>query len=70
MTAIGELLRMDVGQAATYGRRHPVTLRRALAAGELHGTQRLKGGKWSIRVECLDAWLDGGKCAHQKAGAA
>ena len=38
----------------------------ALAAGDLHGGQRTKGGHWSIRLECLDAWLDGQPCPHQQ----
>lgn len=65
-----ELLRMTVAQAAEYTHRHPVTLRRALEEGTLHGSQRVVGGKWSIRVECIDAWLDGEKCPHQLRGAA
>ncbi|HEY8590685.1 MAG TPA: helix-turn-helix domain-containing protein [Naasia sp.] len=51
-------------EAAAESRRHPVTVRKALEASELHGTQRMKGGRWSIRRECLNAWIDGQKCAH------
>jgi hypothetical protein len=48
-----------------------MTILKALDAGELHGGQRKKHGRWSIRAECLDAWLDGAKCEHQtQAGAA
>lgn len=60
-----ELLRMTVAQASGYSHRHPVTLRRALEVGDLHGSQRKAGGTWSIRTECLDAWLDGQRCPHQ-----
>lgn len=59
--------RLTVAEAAEFGRRHPVTLRRALEAKELHGTQRVKGGRWVIRADCLDAWLDGTPCPHQVA---
>ena len=62
--------RLTVVQAATLAGRHPNTLHRALESGELHGTQRVKGGRWSIRPECLDAYLDGIECTHQQAGAA
>lgn len=62
--------RLRVDQAATITQRHPDTIRRALAAGELHGHQRTTKGTWSIRPECLEAWMDGVPCAHQEAGAA
>lgn len=64
------LIRMDVKEAAAYARRHPITIRRALEAGELHGSQRKPRAKWSIRTECVDAWLDGEQCPHRKRGAA
>jgi excisionase family DNA binding protein len=57
--------RLTVAEAAKISNRHPDTLRRALACGELHGAQRVRGGRWSIRPECLDAWLDGEPCEHQ-----
>ncbi|GAB3166769.1 hypothetical protein GCM10027059_26250 [Myceligenerans halotolerans] len=56
--------RLTVAEAAADARRHPVTVRRALEAAELHGTQRVKGGRWTIRPECLDAWLDQVPCPH------
>jgi len=46
-------------------RRHPVTVRNALASGELHGTQRVKGGRWLIDQDCAVAWAEGRDCAHQ-----
>jgi excisionase family DNA binding protein len=60
----------STAQAAEYAGRHPVTIRAALEAGELHGTQRKRGGRWRMHVACLDAWLGGVECEHQKAGAA
>lgn len=63
----GTLLRFNTTQAADYADRHRDTILRALELGELHGGQRKAGGRWSIRRECLDAWLDGEKCGHQLA---
>lgn len=65
-----ERLRLSVLEASAEYGPHPVTLRRALENGDLHGSQRIARGKWSIRRECLDAWMDGQQCAHQKAGVA
>lgn len=59
--------RLTVAEASEVGRKHPVTVRRALEAQELHGTQRVKGGRWVIRADCLDAWLDGVPCPHEAA---
>lgn len=61
------LLKFNVDQAARYCQRHPDTLRRDAAAGELHGSQRKKSGKWMFDRVCLDAYLAGKKCAHQLA---
>lgn len=54
----------NTGQAAEYASHHPITLLKALNAGELHGEQRMKGGRWVIRRECLDAWLSKKPCEH------
>lgn len=59
-------LRFNTEQAAEYAGAHPETIRQAAQSGELHGGQRRKNGRWSFRLECLDAWLDGGACEHQK----
>lgn len=67
---MNERLRFTTAQAAEYADCHVDTVRKAVAAGELHGGQRRQGGRWSVRKECLDAWLDGEKCPHQIAGAA
>jgi len=62
--------RLSVKEAAVVGCRHEITIYRALEDGTLHGTQRAKGGRWAIRPECLDAWLDNKQCEHQLAAAA
>lgn len=49
---------------------HPSTVLKALEAGDLHGAQRKKKGRWRIHRDCLAAWALGEKCEHQKAGAA
>ncbi len=61
--------RLTAPEAAEASRRHPVTIRKALEDGRLHGTQQGKGGRWTIRVSCLDAWLDGVPCTHQRPAA-
>lgn len=60
-------LRFSTAEAASHARCHVVTIRKACESGELHGTQRTKNGRWSIRLTCLEAWLDGEKCEHQAA---
>lgn len=67
---MSERLRFNTQQAAEFTGRHPDTIRRALESGDLHGGQRKKNGRWSIRVTCLEAWVDGEKCEHQKEAAA
>lgn len=62
---MSEHKRLTVAEAALVARRHPVTMRRALESGELHGTQRVAGGRWTIKSKCLDAWADGERCEHQ-----
>jgi len=59
--------RLTVAEVAEATRRHPVTVRKALEAGDLHGTQRVKGGRWLVRRECADAWADVVPCEHQRA---
>lgn len=56
---------LTVDQAATEAHRHRVTLWRALESGQLHGSQRGKRGRWLIRPECLDAWIEHRACEHQ-----
>jgi hypothetical protein len=57
-------LRFNTAQAAEHAGCHVDTIRKACEAGDLHGGQRAKNGRWSIRRECLDAWLDGRDCEH------
>ena len=58
-------MRYSPAQAAVVADRAPITIYRALESGSLHGTQQANRGRWSIRPECLDAWLDGEPCAHK-----
>lgn len=55
---------LTVDQAAALTQRHPTTVRRALEAGELHGHQRVKRGRWTIATECATAWALGDVCPH------
>jgi hypothetical protein len=57
--------RLTVAEVAAATRRHPVTIRRALEAGTLHGHQRVTGGRWAVKAECADAWADGVLCEHR-----
>jgi hypothetical protein len=54
-------------EAAVIARQHVVTIRIRLESGELHGTQRVKGGRWLIDDACLEAYIRAEKCAHQAA---
>lgn len=58
--------RLKVEEVAAAVGRHPVTVRKALEAKELHGTQQVKGGRWSIREDCAEAWADGELCVHKQ----
>jgi hypothetical protein len=57
--------RYSVAEIAEHLQKHPVTIRLALEGARLHGTQSKKGGHWSVREDCLEAYLDGVPCAHQ-----
>jgi excisionase family DNA binding protein len=65
---ISERIWLDVHQAAERAGYHWRYIADLCRSGEIHGTQRKRGGKWRIHVECLDAWAGGVTCAHQKAG--
>lgn len=54
-------------EAAALTKRHPVTIRKALEAGELHGAQRTKGGRWTIAPKCLEAYALNEPCGHRGA---
>lgn len=60
-------IRLTVTEVAEATRRHPVTIRRALEAGHLHGAQRSVHGTWMILEECAEAWADHVPCEHQAA---
>jgi hypothetical protein len=57
---------LSVPEAAAAAARHPVTLRKALKRGELHGHQRAKGGRWALERQCLLAWIAGDPCEHKQ----
>lgn len=61
--------RLSPVEAAALARKHRQTIYVALEDGSLHGTQRVKRGRWLIKATCLDAWLDGVECEHQAAAA-
>ena len=67
---MNQRLRLNTAQAAAHAGCHVTTIHRAAESGDLHGGQRKPGGRWSFRIACVDAWLDGEKCEHQQAGAA
>lgn len=68
---------VDVRGAAVIADRHPETVREAARRGELHGTQRegvnprthkpFRSPRWKFRPACVDAWVDGEPCEHQRA---
>lgn len=58
------LIWLTTQQAAERATRHVDTVRRALEAGELHGSQRKARGTWRIHVDCADAWVAGVPCPH------
>lgn len=60
------MARLTVAEVAEETRRHPVTVRRALEAGELHGSQPKAGARWTVKSECVEPWLEGEKCEHQR----
>lgn len=60
---------LTVGEAAEIVRRHPVTVRKALESGEMHGMQRKARAHWLINEDCAVAWVTGERCAHQQQAA-
>lgn len=60
-------VRLTVEEAAADARVHPETIRDACRSGELHGSQRIKRGRWTVEAPCLSAWLAGEECEHQRA---
>jgi excisionase family DNA binding protein len=64
---VNDRIWFNTAQAAEHSGRHPVTVRRALESGQLHGGQPKAGGRWRIHRDCLDAWLLGTQCPHATA---
>ena len=60
-------LYLTAPESAVAANKHPVTVRKALEAGELHGFQSAKGGRWSVKPGCLEAWVENRPCEHQAA---
>ncbi|MFD5864411.1 hypothetical protein ACFWGP_05635 [Agromyces sp. NPDC127015] len=46
--------------------RHPVTVRRALESGDMHGFQRKPRSPWRIDPACARAWVEGRVCEHMQ----
>lgn len=59
-----ERIWFNTSQAATRAGRHPDTVRDALEAERLHGTQPKTRGHWRIHRDCLDAWVMNVPCPH------
>jgi hypothetical protein len=53
-----------VGEVAALTRKHPDTVRLALADGALHGRRHRPRGKWIIERRCADAWIAVEPCVH------
>jgi crotonobetainyl-CoA:carnitine CoA-transferase CaiB-like acyl-CoA transferase len=56
---------LTVDEVAAVARRHPDTVRLALADGTLHGQQQRPRGKWTTQRSCAEAWILASPCAHQ-----
>jgi hypothetical protein len=61
-----DLIWLTTAQAAARAQKHVQTIRKALEAEELHGSQRVVGGPWRIHVDCLDAWCLSSRCPHER----
>lgn len=64
---------LTAAQVADRTGRHPVTVRRALATGDLHGHQPVRdghpvpGSRWWIADAAADAWVRGADQHTQRA---
>lgn len=65
-TRIDEPIWMDVHQAADRAGYHWRSIADFCRSGEIHGSQRTARGKWRIHRDCLDAWMAGQLCSHQR----
>lgn len=57
---------LSVEQAAKIANRHRQTVADTLRIGQLHGTQRVRRGTWTVRRDCLDAWMEKRPCEHSR----
>ena len=55
---------LTVNQSAKVSGYHQETVTAALRLSTLHGAQRIKGARWWIRADCLEAWLESRPCPH------
>jgi hypothetical protein len=46
-------------EAAVIAGRNRETITLALRDGELKGSQRIANGRWTIRIDHLEAWIEG-----------
>jgi len=53
------IVRLTIIEAAKVARRHPDTIRKACESGDLNGFQRKFKGRWTVRADDLDAWIEG-----------
>ncbi|GEP38845.1 hypothetical protein NPS01_25080 [Nocardioides psychrotolerans] len=60
---------LSTREVATETGRHPVTVRRALESGVLHGGQSKAGASWRVHRDCMSAWVLGVECPHAAAKA-
>lgn len=56
---------LTVAEVADASRKHPVTIRLALEGGKLHGSQQSTRGRWLVREDCLEAFLECRPCEHK-----
>jgi len=66
MTTINLRIWHSTQTAADYAGCHPTTVRKACEDSSLHGSQRTTKGRWRIHIDCLNAWVSGQKCDHQR----
>lgn len=57
---------LTAAEAARHTKRHPRTITDAARAKELHGVQGARNKSWRFNEECVDAWVAGETCEHQK----
>lgn len=55
----------DIVARGIPGLQHPVTVVRKLEEKSLCGFQSKKGGRWSVREDCLTAYVERRPCAHK-----